>query len=94
MINDRLKIRKKAMGPDVMLARQTLLNCAPFHNLSAGCDGGDIIDVLRSVERLVTCVVLNDGHVDVSHIAGLSGCAQIHAGIWVAGRNLPDLQCN
>ena len=31
MIQDRLKIVKKAVGPDVMLARQALLNCAAFH---------------------------------------------------------------
>lgn len=31
MIQDRLKIVKKGLGPDVMLARQSLLNCAAFH---------------------------------------------------------------
>jgi hypothetical protein len=31
MIQDRLKIVKKGLGPDVMLARQALLNCAAFH---------------------------------------------------------------
>lgn len=36
------QIRKITAGdltPDVMLGRQTLLNCAPFHNMSQGCDG-------------------------------------------------------
>jgi hypothetical protein len=47
MIQDRLKIVKKGLGPDTMLARQTLLNCAAFHDYGAGCDGGDVIDVLR-----------------------------------------------
>jgi hypothetical protein len=32
-------------GPDVMLARQTLLNCGAFHGFGSGCDGGDPIDV-------------------------------------------------
>ena len=31
MIQDRLKIVKNATGPDVMLGRQSLLNCAAFH---------------------------------------------------------------
>jgi hypothetical protein len=43
MLNDRLKILKGGM--DVMLGRQTFLNCAPLLNFSAGCDGGDPIDV-------------------------------------------------
>jgi hypothetical protein len=47
MIQDRLKIQKQGIGPDVMLARQSLLNCAAFHDYGAGCDGGDVIDVLR-----------------------------------------------
>ena len=29
---------------DVMLARQVLLNCGAFHDMGAGCDGGDVID--------------------------------------------------
>lgn len=50
MIQDRLKIdklRAGTVGPDVMLARQALLNCAAFHGYGSGCDGGDVIDVLR-----------------------------------------------
>ena len=44
MLNDRLKIMKGG-GMDVMLGRQTFLNCAPLLNMSAGCDGGDPVDV-------------------------------------------------
>jgi len=51
MIQDRLKVVKNGLGPDVMLARQTLLNCAAFHDLGAGCDGGDVIDVLRYMSK-------------------------------------------
>lgn len=51
MVQDRLKIAKKGAGPDVMLARQSFLNCAPFHDLSGGCDGGDVIDVLRYMAK-------------------------------------------
>lgn len=50
MIQDRLKIdklRAGAVGPDVMLGRQSLLNCAAFQGYGTGCDGGDVIDVLR-----------------------------------------------
>jgi hypothetical protein len=51
MIQDRLKIMKGG-GSDVMLSRQTFLNCAPFLNMSAGCNGGDPIDV-RSASAAV-----------------------------------------
>lgn len=44
MIQDRLKIMK-AGGSDIILSRQTFLNCAPYFNMSAGCNGGDVIDV-------------------------------------------------
>jgi hypothetical protein len=47
MIQDRIKIAKRGIAPDVTLGRQTLLNCAAFHEYGAGCDGGDVIDVLR-----------------------------------------------
>ena len=42
---DRLKIEKGGLGPDVVLSRQSFLNCAPPKNYSGGCDGGDVIDV-------------------------------------------------
>ena len=51
MIQDRLKIIKKGIAPDVTLGRQTLLNCAAFHDYGAGCDGGDVIDVLRYMAK-------------------------------------------
>ncbi|KAL6776791.1 hypothetical protein ACKKBF_B30930 [Auxenochlorella protothecoides x Auxenochlorella symbiontica] len=47
MLQDRLKITKDGAGPDAMLARQVILNCAAFHGFGGGCDGGDVIDVLR-----------------------------------------------
>uniref|UniRef100_A0A7S0RGQ9 Peptidase C1A papain C-terminal domain-containing protein n=1 Tax=Chlamydomonas leiostraca TaxID=1034604 RepID=A0A7S0RGQ9_9CHLO len=47
MISDRLKIAKGGRAPDVMLGRQTFLNCAPQLGYSDGCDGGDVIDVVR-----------------------------------------------
>jgi C1A family cysteine protease len=51
MLGDRLKIAKKGEGPDVMLSRQTLLNCAAFKGFGAGCDGGDPIDVFRYMAK-------------------------------------------
>eukprot|EP00884_Botryococcus_braunii_P007130 jgi/Botrbrau1/16418/Bobra.0142s0017.1 len=51
MINDRLKIRKNAKGPDVMLSRQTLLNCGHYEHMGHGCDGGDVIDVFRYMAK-------------------------------------------
>ncbi|KAI8476356.1 MAG: hypothetical protein J3K34DRAFT_256855 [Monoraphidium minutum] len=54
MIQDRLKIAKLRAGdltPDVMLGRQTLLNCAAFHGMGQGCDGGDTIDVFHYMAK-------------------------------------------
>lgn len=51
MIQDRLKIAKKGLGPDTMLARQVLLNCGAYHDYGNGCDGGDVIDVLRYMKK-------------------------------------------
>lgn len=50
-VQDRIKIQKGGKGEDVMLGRQTLLNCAPFHGYSQGCDGGDPIDVYRYMKE-------------------------------------------
>lgn len=50
MIQDRLKIKKLRAGdlaPDVMLGRQTLLNCAAFKGWGQGCDGGEPLEVSR-----------------------------------------------
>ncbi|RHZ02449.1 hypothetical protein DYB26_013967 [Aphanomyces astaci] len=47
--NDRIKIMNHKLygyhGPDVMLGRQSFLNCAPGHGLSQGCMGGEPADV-------------------------------------------------
>ncbi|CAK5153553.1 unnamed protein product [Aphanomyces euteiches] len=46
--NDRIKIMHHKMGwkrPDVMLGRQSFLNCAYGHGLSHGCKGGAPADV-------------------------------------------------
>jgi len=44
-LNDRLKIMRHAAFPDVMLSRQSLLNCVPGFNDTAppGCNGGESI---------------------------------------------------
>jgi hypothetical protein len=50
MIQDRLKIKKLRAGdlaPDVMLGRQTLLNCAAFKGWGQGCDGGEPLEVFK-----------------------------------------------
>ena len=48
---DRIKIRKGGLGPDTMLGRQTLLNCAAYKGMGDGCDGGDVIDVFHSMAK-------------------------------------------
>ncbi|KAA6419488.1 MAG: peptidase C1A family [Trebouxia sp. A1-2] len=45
MVQDRLKIHKKGMGPGVMLSRQALLNCGAYHGYGDGCNGGDVFDM-------------------------------------------------
>jgi hypothetical protein len=50
-VQDRLKIRKKGRGMDVMLGRQSLLNCAAYEGYGAGCDGGDPIDVFKYMAK-------------------------------------------
>ena len=34
-----------------MLSRQTLLNCAGYEGMGAGCDGGDVIDVFHYMSK-------------------------------------------
>ncbi|OQR80473.1 cathepsin B, cysteine protease family C01A, partial [Thraustotheca clavata] len=51
---DRIKImnhRRGFTGADVMLSRQSFLNCAPGHGLSTGCDGGESTDVFEFMQR-------------------------------------------
>eukprot|EP00882_Tetradesmus_deserticola_P001926 GHRQ01002065.1.p1 GENE.GHRQ01002065.1~~GHRQ01002065.1.p1 ORF type:complete len:548 (+),score=226.91 GHRQ01002065.1:231-1874(+) len=50
MIQDRLKGAKMRAGDlayDVMLGRQTLLNCAAFLGYGDGCNGGEPLDVFK-----------------------------------------------
>lgn len=50
MIQDRLKVAKLRAGdlaPDVMLGRQTLLNCAGFKGYGDGCNGGEPLEVFK-----------------------------------------------
>uniref|UniRef100_A0A7S3E9J9 Peptidase C1A papain C-terminal domain-containing protein n=1 Tax=Rhodosorus marinus TaxID=101924 RepID=A0A7S3E9J9_9RHOD len=50
---DRIKVAKRGEGPDVMLGRQSLLNCIRakegkgIGGVSDGCKGGDSLDVYR-----------------------------------------------
>ncbi|KAJ0394602.1 hypothetical protein P43SY_003345 [Pythium insidiosum] len=51
---DRIKIlnmKRGYSGADVMLGRQSFLNCAPGHGFSAGCDGGEAADVYEFMTR-------------------------------------------
>lgn len=56
MLNDRLKIARRAAYPDVMLGRQVLINCAPKMVNGTGlvvgfngCDGGDERDIYEAL---------------------------------------------
>lgn len=79
-VQDRLKIRKRGKGPDVMLGRQSLLNCGAYEGFGAGCMGGDPIDVFKFMakfglpdESCYTCVrYLCSRYADAPALA--SGC--------------------
>lgn len=52
--NDRIKImnhRKGYTNVDVMLSRQSLLNCAPGHGLGNGCGGGEPAEVFEFMHK-------------------------------------------
>ncbi|OQR90999.1 cathepsin B, cysteine protease family C01A [Achlya hypogyna] len=52
--NDRIKILNHKLGyrgPDVMLGRQSFLNCGPGHGLSHGCKGGEPADVYEFMHQ-------------------------------------------
>ncbi|KAG5189598.1 hypothetical protein JKP88DRAFT_206005 [Tribonema minus] len=44
-VQDRIKVAKGAQLPDIMLARQSFLNCAPSYGFGSGCHGGDPSDI-------------------------------------------------
>ncbi|CAM9650580.1 unnamed protein product, partial [Phaeothamnion confervicola] len=44
-LNDRIKVAKRGKAPDVMLSRQSFLNCGPAHGFGSGCGGGEPKDI-------------------------------------------------
>ena len=55
MLNDRLKIAKLRAAdhsPDVMLGRQTFLNCAAFDGFGDGCNGGEPLEIFKFMAEL------------------------------------------
>ncbi|ETW09396.1 hypothetical protein, variant 2 [Aphanomyces invadans] len=53
-VQDRIKImnaKRGFTGPDVMLGRQSFLNCAYGHGLGEGCAGGEPGDVFEFMKR-------------------------------------------
>ncbi len=44
-INDRIKIFKQGSGTDVLLSRQSFLNCGESYGFGSGCGGGDTVDI-------------------------------------------------
>jgi cathepsin X len=88
-----LKIKKRGRNPDVMLARQTLLNCAAFDNYGHGCDGGDTVDVFG---RVVHALHTSSTHVAASQHS--KGCRHLKYHLYYARRymhehGLPDEAC-
>lgn len=83
MINDRLKIRKKGRGPDVMLSRQTLLNCGHYEHMGHGCDGGDVIDVFRYMAKFglpdESCMTYALSIINCKELLASNYCCPAHA---------------
>jgi len=53
-IQDRIRLKHKKdnyTGADVMLGRQSFLNCAPGHGYSEGCQGGSAGDIFRFMQK-------------------------------------------
>ncbi len=44
-INDRIKIFKQGTGPDVLISRQSFLNCGQSYGFGNGCGGGNPVDI-------------------------------------------------
>jgi len=51
-VADRLKILQEAKGPDIMLARQVILNCGSKHGYGNGCHGGESSDIFEFMRIL------------------------------------------
>lgn len=98
MIQDRLKIVKGGLGPDVMLARQVVLNCGAFHSYGQGCDGGDVIDVVRYMKEFglpdESCMVGPSPPYPCSGAwIGARPCCGLCGGRPAATRSLPSALC-
>ncbi|KAG1673687.1 hypothetical protein FOA52_010555 [Chlamydomonas sp. UWO 241] len=50
MVQDRISVTTNGRSR-VMLGRQTFLNCGPLRNMSHGCNGGDVPDVLQYMSK-------------------------------------------
>ncbi|CAM9626680.1 unnamed protein product [Chrysoparadoxa australica] len=51
-LNDRIKIARGASAPDVMLSRQSFLNCSKWSGFGSGCGGGVPPDVFRFMHEV------------------------------------------
>ena len=88
-------------GPDVMLARQTLLNCGAFHGFGSGCDGGDPIDVCKcplrasssvsaNILRWLTCI----GCRELPSLPCQLSCSPLYGQVQAARRVVHAIQCH
>lgn len=46
-LNDRIKVAKDGKGPEIMLSRQSFINCGPEFGFSSGCMGGNPTDIFQ-----------------------------------------------
>jgi cathepsin X/AP endonuclease-2 len=51
-VNDRIKVMRKGLGADVMLARQTVLNCGQKYHFGNGCYGGESAEIYEMMRQL------------------------------------------
>ncbi|CAM9445034.1 unnamed protein product [Ectocarpus sp. 8 AP-2014] len=52
VVQDRIKVAKGGRPPDVMLARQSFVNCGEAHGFGKGCGGGNAPDVYNFMHEV------------------------------------------
>ncbi|CAM9875206.1 unnamed protein product, partial [Scytosiphon promiscuus] len=52
VVQDRIKVAKGGRTPDIMLARQSFINCGESHGFGKGCGGGNAPDIYNFMHEV------------------------------------------
>eukprot|EP00752_Nemacystus_decipiens_P002584 g2419.t1 len=52
VVQDRIKVAKGGRPPDIMLARQSFINCGESHGFGLGCGGGSAPDIYNFMHEV------------------------------------------